>query len=344
MKKIIVILMIVLIGSALFAAGAKEATPTKKGFTIVALHGSLGNTWRVQLDEQMKYMADKYTEQGILANFTSFTAEGDANLQAQQFSQVVNQGADAVLINPVSATALFPIIDRAVQRGIKVFAIDSLIDHPDVITVTNDQTYWATKHVEWFVEAIGGKGNIFWFDAIPGVPASDERTAVYTKVLANYPDIKVIARDHHNWSVAIAREKTAQLLAAHNQKIDGVLSQECSAGIILAFAEAGRPAPIAINGGNSMEDLRLWAEYGYSSLMVENPPAVGAHGLMIAVRVLQGKAFSPGVMNNNIIKMQSNLIITDETRDAWLAKTANWPDSQYIDTLMTDVEMDALFR
>jgi len=343
-KKIAMLCMIFAItGGFLFAAGAQEAEEV--GFEIVALHGSLDNTWRIQMDDQMEKVADRYLEEGLISSYESFTAEGDASLQAQQLSQVVNQGADAVLINPVSDAALFPAIDRAVERGIKVFAIDSTIDHPDVLTVTNDQTFFAEQHIEWFVDAIDGEGNIFWFDAWPGVPASDERTAVWEEYLEDYPDINVLARDHHQWSVATAREKTAQLLAAHDEHIDGVLTMECSAGIVKAFDEAGREMPDAINGGNEMEDLRLWGEHDYSSLMVENPPAVGAHGIMVAVRMLQGMELdsSKEEVTNNTLRLKGNLIITDETRDEWIEKTEDWPSTRYIDTLMTDEEIDEFF-
>jgi ribose transport system substrate-binding protein len=191
---------------------------------------------------------------------------------------------------------------------------------------------------------LDGEGNIFWFDAIPGVPANDDRVEIYEEVLAKYPKINVLARDTHGWSVAEAKQKTSQLLAAYSEDIDGVLTQECSAGIIQAFVEAGREFPDAINSGESIEDLRIWGKYRFNSIMVENPPAVGAHGLMAAVRLLQGKEFKDGVVENNIVKIKQNLVIKNATLDEWLEKTRDMKDTESIDSLMSDAQVDALFK
>jgi ribose transport system substrate-binding protein len=336
--------VIVLLASSVsvFAEGVKE-TPKNEGFSIVLLDASNDNTWRIQMEDQMQKVVQRYKADGLISKYTAFSANNDANLQAQQFSQVVNQGVDCVIVNPVSATSLNPVIDKAVARGIKVFAVDSTISHPDVITVTNDQSNYARLHVEWLVKELDGKGNIIWFNAIPGVPANDERVAVYEEVLAKYPGIKVLAEETHSWSVAEAKQKTSQLLAAYPD-IDGVLTQECSAGIIQAFAEAGRAFPKAVNGGESIEDLRIWGKYKFNSLMVENPPAVGAHGLMIAVRMLQGKELKEGIMQDNVIKVKQNLVITNDMLDDWVAKTSSMKDTEYIDSLMTDAQIDEMFE
>lgn len=339
---LIITLVFLLAAGTLFAAGSQEKKEKSEGFKIVLLDASNDNTWRIQMEDQMQKVVNDYKTKGLISSYVTYSANNDANLQAQQFSQVVNQGVDCIIVNPVSATSLNPVIDKAVARDIRVIAIDSTIDHPDVITVTNDQSNYARLHVEWLVKELGGKGNIIWFNAIPGVPANDERVAVYQEVLDKYPGIKILAEETHSWSVAEAKQKTSQLLAAYPQ-IDGILTQECSAGIIQAFVEAGRPFPKAVNGGESIEDLRIWGKYRFNSLMVENPPAVGAHGLMIAVRLLQGKELKPSVISNNIIKMKQNLIIDNSMLDDWLKKTADMKDTEYIDSLMSDAQIDEFF-
>jgi ribose transport system substrate-binding protein len=343
-RLMITAMILVLVGGAVSAAGTQEKKTEKTGFKVVLLDASNDNTWRIQMEDQMQKIADRSNENGWISSYIVYSANNDANLQSQQLSQIVNQGADIVIINPVSASSLNPVIDKATARGVRVFAVDSTIDHPDVITFTNDQANWARIHVEWLVNELDGKGNIFWFNAIPGVPANDERVAVYEEVLAKYPKINVLARETHHWSVAEAKQKTSQLLAAYSQDIDGVLTQECSAGIIQAFVEAGRDFPDAINSGESIEDLRFWGKYGFNSLMVENPPAVGAHGLMIAVRLLQGRELKSDVISNNIVKVKQNLVIDNSMLDQWLEKTKDMKDTQYIDSLMTEEQIEAMFK
>jgi len=340
----IITMLLVFVGGTAFAAGAKEQA-SSAGFDVVLLDASNDNTWRIQMEDQMQKVADRYKENGWINSYTVYSANNDANLQSQQLSQIANKGeTDIVIINPVSASSLNPVIDKATSRGIRVFAVDSTIDHPDVITFTNDQRNYAKLHVEWLVDELNGEGNIFWFDAIPGVPANDDRVSVYEEVFAKYPKINVLAHDTHSWSVAEAKQKTSQLLAAYSEDIDGILTQECSAGIIQAFVEAGRALPGAINSGESIEDMRIWGKYRFTSLMVENPPAVGAHGLMMAVRLLQGKELKNDVIENNIVNVKQNLVIDNSMLDEWLEKTKDMKDTESIDSLMSDAQVDLLFK
>jgi len=342
MKALSAALILCFLSLPVFASGEQEAAETK-GFSIALLDADNSNTWRIQMEDQMQKVIDSYKADGIVSNYIVFSANGDANTQVQQLSQLVSMGVDAVIINPVSANALNPVIDKAVQRDILIFAVDSVIAHPDVITITNDQANWARLHAEWLVKELNGKGNIILFNAIPGVPANDERAAVFSEVLANYPEINVLAEETHSWSVAEARQKTSQLLAAFSD-IDGILTQECTPGIIQAFVEAGRELPAAVNSGESIEDLRTWEKYGFNSQMVENPPAVGAHGLMIAVGLLQGKELKDDVMDGNVIRIKQNLVISNATRTEWSEKTADAKNSEYIDSLMTVEQVNELFK
>ena len=313
------------------------------GFTIALLDASNQNTWRIQMENQIQKIVDGYKAKGIVAKYTAYSANNDVNVQTQQLAQLVNEGVNAVIINAVSPTALNPTIDKAVQRGVVVIAVDSIINHPNVVSVINDQTNYAKLHAEWFVNELGGKGNIVVFNAIPGAPANDERVVEYKRILSRYPEIKVLATENHNWNAAEAKQKMSQLLAAY-PKIDGVLTQECSAGIIQAFVEAGRPFPKAVTGGEAIEDLRIWDKLKFSSQMVENPPAVGAHGLMVAVRLLQGKKLDPAMLfQPNVIKFKQNLIVTNETRARLVEETKDLKDTDSIDSLMTEEQIDEYF-
>jgi hypothetical protein len=65
---------------------------------------------------------------------------------------------------------------------------------------------------------------------------------------------------------------------------------------------------------------------------------------MAAVRLLQGKEFKDGVVENNIVKIKQNLVIKNATLDEWLEKTRDMKDTESIDSLMSDAQVDALFK
>ncbi len=343
MKRITAVILFFAMAVMVFAAGSVETAEEGGGYRVALLNANNNNAWRIQFENNIQAKIDEYKEQGLVSEYSAFSANNEASVQSQQMEQLVNQGVDLILVNPVSSTSLNPIIDRAVQRGILVIAVDSTIDHPDVITVTNDQYNYAKLHVEWLLEQIDYSGKIIHFNAIAGVPANDERESIYEAYLARYPEVEVLATEYHGWNTSKAKQLMAGLLAAHPQ-IDAVLTQEATPGIVAAFVEAGRDFPQAISGDESIDGLRTWAEHDYNSIMVENPPAVGVHGLMIGVRLLGGQELDPAKLEDgNVIRLAQNLIITRDTRDEWVEKTAHLADNDYIDSVMTEEQVDEFF-
>jgi ribose transport system substrate-binding protein len=236
MKRFLIVLLVLAVAVSAFAGGSKE-----KGFFIATLDSS-DNSWRTQMRNNMQAVIDEAKAKGLISKYVVYSANNDATLQSQQLDQLVNQGVNAVLINPVSATGLNPIIDKAVKKGIIVMGIDQTISHPKAYNFTNDQRMWGRLHAEFIVKALGGKGTILRFDGISGAPASDERAAEQDKVLAANPGIKVLKVVNHDWDQAKAKQLMSQLLVAYPD-FDGILSQECVPGIYAALMDAKHKMP-----------------------------------------------------------------------------------------------------
>ena len=336
-----------------------ESTAKTSGFNIALLDGTNGNAWRIQMEQNMQQVADKLKAQGVIAKYTVYEGNNDATTQAQQMEQLVNSGIDAILINPVSATALAPVIDKAAAKGILVIAIDQHISHPKVISVTTDQYEWAKIQAEWLAQQLGRKGNILQFDAIAGAPANDVRHQAYADVLAKYPDIKVLKQVNMDWDEGKAKQLMTQLLSAY-PNFDAILCQDGAAvGIINALQEAKHTLPKAITSDEWVAYLRLWHDINQknpgsplNAIIVENPPGIGADGLMMAVNLLQGKKFKEGVLvsdpsdkaSKNAIMIKPTLVIKNDNMNEWYEKTKDKPDSYYIDSVLPQAEIDKLFQ
>lgn len=337
---------------------AENAAKTS-GFNIALLDGTNGNAWRIQMEQNMQQVADKLKAQGTIAKYTVYEGNNDATTQAQQMEQLVNSGVDAIMINPVSATALAPVIDKAAAKGILIIAIDQHVSHPKVISLTTDQYEWAKIQAEWLAKQLGGKGNILQFDAIAGAPANDVRHQAYADVLVKYPDIKVLKQVNMDWDEGKAKQLMTQLLSAY-PNFDAILCQDGAAvGILNALQEAKHPLPKAITSDEWIAYLRLWYDINQknpgnplNAVIVENPPGIGADGLMMAVNLLQGKKFKDGVLvsdpsdkaNKNAVTIKPTLIITNDNMKEWYDKTKDKPDSYYIDSVLPQAEIDKLFQ
>lgn len=269
MKKVCILISVLLCASMLFAAcsaqtpaeesaaasvaPASEAAPASEeapaqesaeaganGISIALLNASNGNAWRAQMEQEMNDLVEEYKAAGIISDYVAYSANDDATAQSQQLNQITSAGGtDVVIINPVSATSLNPAIDKAIEAGMIVLGVDSVISHPEVVTLSNNQAEWAKIQAEFLAEKLGGKGKIVIYNAIAGYPASDIRENAYHEVLDQYPDIEILKEVYHNWDEGEAKKLTATMISAYPE-IDGILNQECSPGIMQAFEEIGR--------------------------------------------------------------------------------------------------------
>lgn len=328
---------------------------SEQGISIALLNASNGNAWRAQMEEEMNELVTDYKEQGIIENYVAYSANDDATTQSQQLSQIVSAGnVDVVIINPVSATSLNPVIDKALEAGIVVLGVDSIISHEGTITLATDQYKWAEVQAEFLAKTLDGKGNIIVFEAMAGNPASDTREQAFHDVLAKYPDIKVLKEVYHNWDEGEAKKLTTTMISTFPD-IDGILNQDCSPGIMQGFQEAGVELPKIITSDGSVTYLNMWNDYnlantdkGFESIIVGNPPGIGCSAIKVAVRMASGKKFKDGVITERdggkALVLAPAPIITNENRVEWVDKTKEMSEAYTFSAVMTDEEIDALFQ
>jgi ribose transport system substrate-binding protein len=124
-------------------------------------------------------------------------------------------------------------------------------DYVDYVSESNENNgrVWA----EWMVKALNGKGNIVFLGGTPGNPVSQAEAKGIKEVLAQHPDMKLLAGPvDTNWDPAQTQKVMAGLLTKYD-RIDGVISDYGggSIGAIRAFLSAGRPlVPWATNDQN----------------------------------------------------------------------------------------------
>ncbi|ARO15946.1 sugar ABC transporter substrate-binding protein (plasmid) [Ketogulonicigenium robustum] len=273
-------------------------------FTIGLSNGFVGSEWRTQMIEEAQAAAAAWEEHGVTVNVVVQSGNVDVQGQIGHIRNFMNQGVDAILINPQSPTAFDPVFAQAAEAGILIIATDAEVTSPDAIYVGIDQKDWAAKSAEWLATTLNGEGNIVAINGIAGNPANEARVAGYTEVFANYPGIKILNQANASWDQAQGQQVMQNLLATYPD-IDGVWVQDGMAdGAWRAIEAAGRTTDIAATGEIRKDFMERWSELNLTSGASVNPPGVMASALNVAVLRLQGKEFKEDVFtgpNGNAI-------------------------------------------
>jgi ribose transport system substrate-binding protein len=280
--------------STALALAALPLASAKDTFTIGLSNGWVGSEWRTQMIDEAEEAAKAWAKRGVTVKTIAQSANVDVPGQIAQVRNFINQGVDAIIVNPNSPTAFDPIFAQAKAKGILVISTDAEVSSKDAIYVGIDQKGWAMQSAEWLAKTLKGKGNVVAINGVAGHPANQMRVAGYREVFAKYPGIKILNEVNANWDEAQGQQAMQTLLATYPQ-INGVWVQDgMAAGAWRALSDAKR-LDIAATGEIRVDFLKTWKEKKYNSGASVNPPGCMASALNVAVLRLQGRELKDGL-------------------------------------------------
>jgi len=285
-----------------FGVSAAEAAGKHKIFLSMSY---IGNDWQAEAANMVKAMA-AHKSLADKVDLQVQVAGPNAQRQIQQINAMVQSGAEAIVVYPISPTALNQVVKNACDKGVKVFAYDAEITEPCAYNVHIDQLEAGRVTAEWLVKKLNGKGNIIAITGVPGTSVDDQRTKAAKEVFAKYPDIKIVGEAVGMWSQAVARTELSKILATRSwNDINGLWMQVGCFTANSMQLEAGKKAsellPCAGEGSNGGRIQMLpastevegaappYAPAGAQRISYASPPYSGALALKLAVEAIEGK-------------------------------------------------------
>jgi ribose transport system substrate-binding protein len=288
-----------------FAAASDHATAADKKLKIYLSMSYIGNDWQAEAANMVKAMA-AHKDFADKVDLQVQVAGPNAQRQIQQINAMVQAGAQAIVVYPISPTALNAAVKNACDKGVVMIAYDAEITEPCAYNVHIDQDEAGRVTAEWLVKKLGGKGNIVVITGVPGTSVDTQRTKAAMDVFAKNPSIKVISTAVGMWSQAVARTEMSKILATHNwDQIDGLWMQVgCYTANSMQVEAGKKPAdlkPCAGEGANGGRVQMLpigteieganatYAPMGAPRISYASPPYSGGLALKLAVQKLEGK-------------------------------------------------------
>jgi ribose transport system substrate-binding protein len=246
----------------------------------------VGNGWREEMICAVKAQA---AASGVVSKVVVANRNGGPAEQSADIRNLISAGANAIIINPSSSTALNSVIQQAAARGVKIVSVDQRVTAPQAHNVTNDQVAYGRLGAEWLFKQLGGKGNVVEMRGIAGVPADTDRHTGFQQALKKYPGIKVVKQTFTGWSFAPGGKQILDILNS-GVKVDGVWTSGIDYTVVNAFRTAGKPF-VPVVGADNNEFLKQLLTYkNFRGVAVTNPATIGGAGAGVAIKLLQGKS------------------------------------------------------
>lgn len=240
MKRVaLVLLVLVLAVSTVFAQGSGEKAEKKTKIGIAACHYT--NSWNVTNTESMiKVFEDAGYE--VVWN----EAKNDTATQVANVNDLIAQGVDWVVMKPKEEEGLLPAIEACKRADVKVILIDRTVNAEagvDFVCGIRTNAYLGGQQVaNWIVENYPDGCNYIEVQGSAGSTTSIERSSGLHSILDSYGD-KYTCLDTQptDFSRAQGQKVTENMYQAYGKKIDVVVTQsdELCFGVLQALDSVG---------------------------------------------------------------------------------------------------------
>jgi ribose transport system substrate-binding protein len=317
----------------------------KKGppWTIGYASSYAGNTWRAAALEHLeKDIVPKWKKLGLVKDFIVTQSNLKDATQIQQMRQLVDRGADAILICCSNPTALNETVKYAFDKGVPTFSMVGYVTSPYAVNSSTNFVVSGKKMGELMVNQLDKKGNVLVVEGIPGTSTSDSLDRGIKAGLATAPDVKIVGDVAGMWTDQVAQAEVQKWLANHPGDLDGVVVQSAAeTGVLRALQQSGRKMPPVAIGGQ-LAALCYWRHHpDFVKGAIQGwPPADEAElAFNIMMRTLEGQ----GPKIQSVLVDSVNLPIDEvkaalpedcsENTDKWMALGAEkWGGGKVLDS------------
>ncbi|KQO48242.1 MULTISPECIES: substrate-binding domain-containing protein [unclassified Frigoribacterium] len=280
--------------AALVATGTAGCNRTPAGEadrpTVVLSLSTLNNPFFVELRDGATAEAKKQN-----VDLEIVDAQNDSATQANQLATAAST-ADAVILNAVDSDAAGPAAKALNEADVPIVAVDRAVNGADVASfVASDNVAGGEQAAKALAEAIGEQGEVIVLQGVAGTSASRDRGEGFTKGIAAYPNITVVAQQTANFDRATALDVTTNLLQAHPNAV-GVFAEndEMGLGAIQALgSRAGTDVKVAAFDGTE-DGLKAIEAGTLSSTIAQQPAELGALAVDQAVKAVNGGSGDEG--------------------------------------------------
>lgn len=270
-------------GDNVESVAVEEKDPSE--LVVGASISTLNNPFFVSLETGINGLAE---ENG--SKIISVDAQDDTAKQTNDIDDLIQQGVDILLINPVDSAAIAPAVEAANSAGIPVITIDRSSDGGQVVTlVASDNVAGGEMAAEYIVEISGEKTNTVQLEGVPGASATRERGEGFTNIAEK--SLNLLDSQTANFDRAEGLTVMENMLQAHSD-IKAVFAQndEMALGAIEAIDAAGLTGQIQVVGFDGTEDGMDAVEAGtLSATVAQQPEEMGKLALQAAYDFFAGK-------------------------------------------------------
>ncbi|AFQ59447.1 D-ribose ABC transporter substrate-binding protein [Bacillus subtilis subsp. subtilis] len=255
----------------------------KKEFTIGLSVSTLNNPFFVSLKKGIEKEAKKRGMKVIIVD-----AQNDSSKQTSDVEDLIQQGVDALLINPTDSSAISTAVESANAVGVPVVTIDRSAEQGKVETlVASDNVKGGEMAAAFIADKLGKGAKVAELEGVPGASATRERGSGFHNIADQ--KLQVVTKQSADFDRTKGLTVMENLLQGHPD-IQAVFAHndEMALGALEAINSSGKDILVIGFDGNkdalaSIKDRKL------SATVAQQPELIGKLATEAADDILHGK-------------------------------------------------------
>jgi ribose transport system substrate-binding protein len=213
------------------AASSSASGPIKIGVSL-----TYNNTafWAAYVNYETQY-----AQQDGVKLLGPLLAQADASLQNQQIEELVNEGAQAIIVNPESATSIGPAITYATAHHVQLVSVDTIVGTGHVYMVVRASNTLYGQDACAYISNQVKSGYVVDLEGDLSSSNGADRSNAFNQCMSqNDPGVKIL-QDPTVWTEATAVSDVQNAINAYGSNLKAVYSQWSSpdTGILPLFAQ-----------------------------------------------------------------------------------------------------------
>ena len=208
-------------GSPAGSSGA-AASPAASGQVTIGVDLTYNNTafWAAYINYEQQYAQQMHVK--LLG---PLLAAANASLQNQQIEQLVNEGAQAIVVNPETATSLGPAISYANAHHVQLVSVDTIVGVGKVYMVVRASNTLYGQDACAYISSKVKSGYVLDLEGdLTSSNGADRTDAFDSCMTANDPGVKVL-KDPTVWTDATAVTDAQNAINAYGSQLKAIYSQ-----------------------------------------------------------------------------------------------------------------------
>ena len=288
MKKLLMLMLALTMVFVMTACGSGESADTGEeeaaadgGMTIGLSVSTLNNPFFVTLKEGAEAKAEEMGAELIVVD-----AGDDAAKQTSDIEDLVSKNISVLIVNPVDSDAVVPAVEEAMGKGIKVVAVDRMVNGVDVeCSIASDNVAGAELAAEYLVEQAGEGAKCAELEGVNGASATVDRGKGFHNIADKKLD--VVASQTANFDRAEGLTVMENIFQA-NPDIKCVFAHNDEMALGAIEALAGKD--ILIAGFDATDDAIAAIKDGkMAATVAQKPDLMGATAVENAVKLINGE-------------------------------------------------------